>query len=85
MPEEKRLPTRYADYPLKGGDRFQLDTPGGGGLGNPLERDPAMVLADIREGYVSVEAAARDYGVVIAADAVDEAATQKERVGRPKA
>ena len=35
MPEEKRLPTRYAVYPLKGGDRFQLDTPGGGGLANP--------------------------------------------------
>jgi hypothetical protein len=30
--EEKRLPSRYADYPLRAGDAFRLDTPGGGGL-----------------------------------------------------
>ena len=35
----KRLPTRYADYPLKEGDIFRLDTPGGGGYGDPLARD----------------------------------------------
>jgi N-methylhydantoinase B len=82
--DEKRLPTRYADYPLKAGDHFQLDTPGGGGLGNALERDPSLVLKDIREGYLSMDAAMRDYGVVIAGDAVDEAATQEERVARAR-
>ena len=40
----KRLPTRYADYPLQAGDVFRLDTPGGGGYGDPLARDPARVL-----------------------------------------
>ena len=45
--------------------RVQLNLPGGGGFGNPLERDPAMVLADVVEGYVSMEGAERDYGVVI--------------------
>ncbi len=85
LAEEKRLPTRYADYPLKGGDRFRLDTPGGGGLGNPFERDPAMVLSDIREGYLSVEAASRDYGVVIVGDAVDPAATSVKRTELAKA
>ena len=53
---EKHLPTRYADYPLKSGDVFRLDTPGGGGLGDPRKRDPKSVLADVVEGYVSPEA-----------------------------
>jgi N-methylhydantoinase B len=77
----KRLPTRYADYPLKEGDVFRLDTPGGGGFGDPLARDPAQVLADVGQGYVSMEAAERDYGVVIdkAGRAVDEAATARRR------
>jgi len=77
----KRLPTRYADYPLKDGDVFCLDTPGGGGYGDPLTRDPARVLDDVREGMVSREAAAKEYGVVLdaAASAVDEAATLKRR------
>ena len=77
----KRLPTRYADYPLKEGDVFRLDTPGGGGFGNPLARDPAQVLADVAQGYISMQAAERDYGVVIdkAGRAVDEAATARRR------
>jgi N-methylhydantoinase B len=77
----KRLPTRYADYPLKEGDVFRLDTPGGGGYGDPLARDPERVLADVHEGYVSTEAAERDYGVVIdrAHQTVDVAATAKRR------
>ena len=79
----KRLPTRYADYPLKEGDVFRLDTPGGGGYGDPLARDPERVLADVREGYVSREAAERDYGVVLTQDGrrwrIDEAATAKRR------
>jgi N-methylhydantoinase B/oxoprolinase/acetone carboxylase alpha subunit len=40
-----------------------LETPGGGGLGNPAERDPAALDRDVRFGYVSAEAAARDYGI----------------------
>lgn len=62
---EKRLPTRYADYPLIAGDVFRLDAPGGGGFGNPLERDITAVLEDVRQGYVSVEMAAKLYGVVL--------------------
>ena len=62
-PGEKQLPTRYADYPLKAGDVFRLETPGGGGWGNPRERDPALVLEDLRQGYVSAEAARERYGV----------------------
>ena len=81
--DAKRLPTRYADYPLRKGDIFRLDTPGGGGHGNPLAREPQRVLDDIREGYVSAAAAERDYGVVLRQDGgaatVDEAATTARR------
>ena len=79
----KRLPTRYADYPLQAGDIFRLDTPGGGGYGDPLRRDPQRVLADVREGDVSPEAAEKHYGVVVALVAgswsIDHAATVERR------
>jgi N-methylhydantoinase B len=79
----KRLPTRYADYPLRKDDIFRLDTPGGGGYGDPLRRPPERVLADVREGYVSVEAARDLYGVVIEADGdslrLDAASTARLR------
>jgi N-methylhydantoinase B len=42
-----------------------IDAAGGGGCGNPLERDPEMVESDLIEGYVSIEAVKKDYGVVI--------------------
>jgi N-methylhydantoinase B len=78
----KRLPTRYADYPLRQGDVFRLDTPGGGGFGDPFEREPERVLADVREGYVSREAAEKDYGVVVTETehdfVVDAAATARK-------
>jgi N-methylhydantoinase B len=86
----KRLPTRYADYPLKEGDVFRLDSPGGGGYGDPMARPIGRVLADVREGFVSPQAAARDYGVVLTAEKeVDAAATadlrQRLRLERAKA
>jgi N-methylhydantoinase B len=70
-PEEKRLPTRYADYPLKAGDIFRLETPGGGGLGDPFGRDPESVLDDVIQGYVSPEQAAAEYGVSVLRSARD--------------
>ena len=80
--DAKRLPTRYADYTLNEGDMFCLDTPGGGGYGDAKSRPAEVVLADVREGLVSPEAAERDYGVVLTADrqAVDAAATTTRRV-----
>ncbi|RLC21444.1 MAG: hydantoinase B/oxoprolinase family protein, partial [Deltaproteobacteria bacterium] len=47
------------------GDRVTMDAAGGGGFGDPLERDPEMVAADVADGYVSIERAEADYGVVI--------------------
>lgn len=81
--DEKQLPTRYADYPLKQNDTFILDTPGGGGLGRARQRDPQRVLSDVAEGYVSPEAAANDYGVVVERQGeewiINTAATAKAR------
>jgi N-methylhydantoinase B len=50
---------------LRAGDRFVLRSGGGGGYGGPLERDPAQIGADVREGYVTLHAARHFYGVVI--------------------
>ena len=47
---------------------FRYVTNGAGGWGNPLERDPERVRDDVRDGYVSIEGARRDYGVVIVGD-----------------
>ncbi len=48
------------------GDVISFQQPGAGGYGEPLERDPRRVLEDVLDDYVSVEAARREYGVVIA-------------------
>jgi len=45
--------------------KVRLDPPGGGGYGKPFKRDPEAVLDDVVNGYVSIEAAAKDYGVKI--------------------
>ncbi len=47
------------------GDVIVIDVAGGGGFGNPLERDPEMVQEDVIQGYVSIEKAREDYRVVI--------------------
>ena len=53
-----------------------LELPGGGGYGNPVERDPAAVAADVLDGLITVQDAQRDYGVVLRGDgSPDEEAT----------
>jgi N-methylhydantoinase B len=64
-PDERVLPTRISDVPLPPGARFRLETPGGGGYGDPRRRDPAAVLDDVLDGYVSPEAARELYGVAL--------------------
>jgi N-methylhydantoinase B len=49
-------------YELRAGERFLLQSAGGGGYGDPRKRDRAALERDIAEGYVSAEAAAREYG-----------------------
>ena len=83
---ERVLPSRYSDLPLRTGAVFRLETPGGGGYGDPLRRDPERVLADVVASYVSVAAAERDYGVVVREHdgryELDRAATEAARTAR---
>jgi N-methylhydantoinase B len=66
---------------LAAGDRVTLRQPGGGGFGPARERDPLKVAADLRDGYISIETARRDYGVVLNAKdgQIDETATGELR------
>ena len=66
---------------LQPGDVLELRSAGGGGRGNPLEREPWRVARDVARGFVSEATAQRDYGVVLEQDLVDEAATAALRVG----
>jgi N-methylhydantoinase B len=66
--------------PLRTGDRFRHELASGAGWGDPLARDPAAVLRDVRNGVIGVARALADYGVVITADEqVDGRATDAER------
>ena len=58
-------PQPKALIPLAPGAHVQLNLPGGGGYGNPFQRHIDLVLNDVVNGYVSLEAAEREYGVVI--------------------
>ncbi|WP_182912821.1 hydantoinase B/oxoprolinase family protein [Paracoccus onubensis] len=63
--EAKWLGSVFSDYPVYTGDEFARPTAGGGGYGDPLERDPQAVCDDVASDYVSIERAAKDYGVVV--------------------
>jgi N-methylhydantoinase B len=83
---ERYLGSLFSGVPLQQGDTVQRPSAGGGGLGDPLKRDPQLVLEDVTEGYVSVARAKKDYGVVVEeidADLceyrLDEQATLAER------
>jgi N-methylhydantoinase B len=66
------------------GDVIEFDSAGGGGYGDPLLRDPQAVEADVVNGYVSIEKARGNYGVVIDPTTlkVDLAETEKLRAER---
>ena len=81
-PNKKRL-GKINSVHLDAGDILSMRTPGGGGYGNALARDPAAVLTDVRNGVVSIAAARDQYGVVIAEGTVDGPATEALRHSRP--
>jgi N-methylhydantoinase B len=78
--EARRLPSK-ATVGIPAGGRISVQTPGGGGYGSALERDPQAVLEDVRCGKVSVARARDVYGVAIDVERwlVDERATQRLR------
>src|SRR5690606_34920875 len=96
---DTKVPTRDGEYvfpfPPGGchtpaGAVLRYLTNGAGGWGDPLERDPEKVKVDVRDGYVTIEGAARDYGVVVVGDpdhdpeglTVDLEATERLRAER---
>ena len=77
-------PSKFTNVVLEDGDQVMLLGPGGGGWGDPYRRDADRVLADVRRGFVSRDAAERDYGVVLVDSgdgglAMDERATAEMR------
>jgi N-methylhydantoinase B len=78
-----------AFHAIHDGDTFLIVSQGGGGFGDPLEREPEQVMRDVVEGYVSAEKALADYGVVMVgvdgAYGIDSEATRSERLQRKTA
>lgn len=81
--EETLVVRAHRKADLRDGDLVIQKTAGGCGVGDPFSRDPELVLADVRNGYVSIEGAARDYGVAIEAAtlSIDGARTSELRGG----
>ncbi len=76
-------PHPKAQYRLLPDQKVTLRLPGGGGFYSPLERDPELVRQDVQDGYVSVEAARAEYGVVLdAEDEIDWPHTRRLRAER---
>jgi len=80
-PHEKEVRAFSDDNFWKKGDLVRVHTAGGGGWGDPLERETARVLDDVLDGFVSVEAAQNSYGGVIDPEkfVVDRQATDAKR------
>jgi N-methylhydantoinase B len=86
MPDEREIKPLSDNNRLRQGDLLRMMTPGGGGWGDPLERHPARVRDDVLDGFVSLESALVDYGVVLDSKTfeVDEAATYQCRRNTPR-
>ena len=79
--KERPNPTKTDFMPIKEGDLLRILTPGGGGWGDPLDREPEKVLEDLRLDRISLDAARREYGVLIDPDSIEllDGQTDQER------
>ncbi|MBT4426106.1 MAG: hypothetical protein HOC88_04375, partial [Rhodospirillaceae bacterium] len=82
-------PTKFDNITVRHGDELLFEAPGGGGYGDPLERAPARVLADVQNRNVSLQAAETAYGVMLfrrnGTLGIDEPATEALRNRRREA
>ncbi|WP_254545232.1 hydantoinase B/oxoprolinase family protein [Halomarina pelagica] len=62
---EEELPSKVENVAVRAGDRLVFETAGGGGLGDPLGRDPDLVAREVERGLISADAAREEYGVVV--------------------
>jgi 5-oxoprolinase (ATP-hydrolysing) len=88
QPDEERWPSKVTAFRLKAGDTLTITVPNSGGYGDPLERDPELVLSDVLDGFTTLELAERDYGVVIDPETMQldleaTARLREERAARP--
>ncbi len=72
-------PTKFTNVRLQRGDLVRYVTPGGGGWGDPLLRDPDAVVEDVANGWLSTQAASDDYGVIVT---IDSSGTSYARYSR---
>jgi len=77
----RELPPKVVMQQVDSSEAIRISVPGGGGYGDPLERDPEKVREDVLNGYVSIISAKRDYGVVIDPETleINRNATEKIR------
>ena len=77
----EEIPAKVTGLMCEAGDAIQLIEPNGGGYGNPLKRDPKLVVEDIHDDFTTVELAREAYGVVVDPRTLvlDLAATKKLR------
>jgi N-methylhydantoinase B len=66
--EEPRVVRKVAAVKLKKGDLVSLRSGGGGGWGDPLDRDPELVRMDVKNEYISIKVAREVYGVILDPD-----------------
>lgn len=75
----KTLESKSPPRSLQPGDTLTLFSSGGGGWGNPYERDPGLVYEDYRNGYISRESALKEYGVLLTTEGINWSETKKNR------
>jgi N-methylhydantoinase B len=78
----REVPGLADDVPVKAGEVIEIVTTGGGGWGDPLEREAELVLWDVIRGIVSRTSAERDYGVVLLGDGEDLAVDEEDTAAR---
>jgi N-methylhydantoinase B len=76
---EEELPSKVENVAVGPGDKLLFSTAGGGGLGDPLERDPEVVATEVARGLITEDAAREEYGVILDGGEVDESATEQQR------